>query len=124
MSEVVPSGTITESFIIWVRGHQVHTLSKISMLAVWSAEVASILVARLDPSYTPEGVYEARAVQLLRTLHPTPITTAFLAGSLAVTGSSGTQCSGSEKDIGLLPAGRTRSFGTQATRPSFFNMSA
>ncbi|OAX36590.1 hypothetical protein K503DRAFT_694873 [Rhizopogon vinicolor AM-OR11-026] len=85
VSEVVPSGTITETFIIWIRGHQVHTLSKISALAVWSVEVASILVARLDPSYTPEGVYEARAVQLLRTLHPTPITTAFLAGSLVVT---------------------------------------
>jgi protein-S-isoprenylcysteine O-methyltransferase Ste14 len=47
--------------------------------------VASILVAHLgiDPSQMiPESVYEARAVQLLRTLQPVPITLAFLAGSL------------------------------------------
>jgi protein-S-isoprenylcysteine O-methyltransferase Ste14 len=39
----------------------------------------------IDPSQIPEGIYSARALQLLRALDPTPITPAFLAGSLAVT---------------------------------------
>ncbi|KAG1869376.1 hypothetical protein DFJ58DRAFT_653486 [Suillus subalutaceus] len=51
--------------------------------AASSAEVANILVTHVDPSQVPE--YGARVVQLLRALHPTPITPVFLAGSLAVT---------------------------------------
>ncbi|KAG1733687.1 hypothetical protein EDB19DRAFT_1729932 [Suillus lakei] len=52
---------------------------------VWvasSAEVASILATHIDFSQIPVGIYGARALELLRSLHPTPITPAFLAGSL------------------------------------------
>ncbi|KAG1873188.1 hypothetical protein F4604DRAFT_2011999 [Suillus subluteus] len=51
--------------------------------AASSAEVANILVTHVDPLQVPE--YGARVVQLLRALHPTPITPVFLAGCLAVT---------------------------------------
>jgi protein-S-isoprenylcysteine O-methyltransferase Ste14 len=46
--------------------------------------VASILITRVDSSHIPDGIYSSRVVQLLRTLHTTPITPAFLAGGLAV----------------------------------------
>ncbi|KAG0706260.1 hypothetical protein DFH29DRAFT_191018 [Suillus ampliporus] len=81
--KVVP--TVVESFIIWVQ--EIHSLElmKISAWALSSAEVANILAMHIDPSQIPEGIYGARAVQLLRSLHPTPITPTFLASSLAVT---------------------------------------
>ncbi|KAG1787276.1 uncharacterized protein HD556DRAFT_1247106 [Suillus plorans] len=53
--------------------------------AASSVEVANILVTRMDPSQIPEGIYGARGLQFLRALHPTPISPAFLAGSLAIT---------------------------------------
>ncbi|KAG2031140.1 hypothetical protein BDR03DRAFT_1095689 [Suillus americanus] len=58
---------------------------KICTWAASSAEVANILAMHIDLSQIPEGIYGPRALQLLRALHPTPITPAFLAGSLAVT---------------------------------------
>ncbi|KAG1733689.1 hypothetical protein EDB19DRAFT_1207072 [Suillus lakei] len=60
-------------------------IKKISAWTVSLIEVANILAIHIDPSQIPEGIYGARALQLLRALHPTPITPAFLAGSLAVT---------------------------------------
>ncbi|KAG1783273.1 hypothetical protein EV702DRAFT_1019588 [Suillus placidus] len=59
-------------------------LIKISAWAVSSAEVANILAMHIDLSQVPEGIYGARAVQLLCSLHPTPITPTFIAGSLAI----------------------------------------
>lgn len=53
--------------------------------AASSVEVANTLVTHRDPSRIPKGIYGARALQFLRALHPTPISPAFLAGSLAVT---------------------------------------
>jgi protein-S-isoprenylcysteine O-methyltransferase Ste14 len=50
--------------------------------AVSSAEVANIIATHVNLSQVPQ--YGARVVQLLRALHPTPITPVFLAGSLAV----------------------------------------
>ena len=47
--------------------------------------MANILVTHLDLSQIPEEIYGARVVQFLRSLHPTSITPAFLAGSLAMT---------------------------------------
>jgi len=46
--------------------------------------VASILVTQLGTGPSHVAPEEATVVQLLHTLHTTPITTAFLAGSLAV----------------------------------------
>ncbi|KAG2131630.1 hypothetical protein DEU56DRAFT_953587, partial [Suillus clintonianus] len=60
-------------------------IKKICTWAVSSVEVANILAMHIAPSQIPEGIYVARALQFLRSLHPTPITPAFLAGSLAVT---------------------------------------
>ncbi|KAG1733801.1 hypothetical protein EDB19DRAFT_1190988 [Suillus lakei] len=80
--KVVPS-TALES--LTKRILELHALEIIkgSVWAASSAEVANILVTHVDPSQVPE--YGARAVQLLRALHPTPITPVFLAGSLTVT---------------------------------------
>lgn len=58
---------------------------KICTYLASSAEVANILVMHIYPSQIPEGIYGARALQLLHALRPTPITPAFLFGSLAVT---------------------------------------
>ncbi|KAG1733690.1 hypothetical protein EDB19DRAFT_1729945, partial [Suillus lakei] len=55
-------------------------IKKFCTWAATSVEVASILVMHIDPSQIPD----IRAVQFLRGLRPTPITPAFLAGSLAV----------------------------------------
>ncbi|KAG2131629.1 hypothetical protein DEU56DRAFT_453107 [Suillus clintonianus] len=60
-------------------------IKKFSIWAVSTAEVASILAMHIDPSQIPVGIYGAKALQFLRSLHPTPITPAFLSGSLAVT---------------------------------------
>ncbi|KAG1824404.1 uncharacterized protein BJ212DRAFT_1295579 [Suillus subaureus] len=57
---------------------------EISAWAASSAEVANILATYVGPSHIPEGIYGARAVRLLYTLHPTSITPAFLIGSIAV----------------------------------------
>ncbi|KAG1855325.1 hypothetical protein DFJ58DRAFT_727520 [Suillus subalutaceus] len=60
-------------------------LFKIGAWAASSVEVANILAMHiLGPSQIPECIYGASAVQLLHTLHPTPITLVFLAGSLSV----------------------------------------
>lgn len=58
---------------------------KICTYLASSAEVANIIVMHIYPSQIPEGIYGARALQLLHALRPTPITPAFLSGSLAVT---------------------------------------
>jgi len=68
----------------WYLKFRCMDLAVISAWAASFAEVASILAIHIDPSHIPEGTYAARAVQLLRILHPTPITPAFLAGSVAI----------------------------------------
>ncbi|KAG2111356.1 hypothetical protein DEU56DRAFT_749640 [Suillus clintonianus] len=80
--KVVPSTTL-EFFSRWVFERRGLDFIKGSIWAASSAEVAAILVTHVDPSHIPE--YGARAVLLLRALHPTPITPVFLTGSLAVT---------------------------------------
>ncbi|KAG2113024.1 uncharacterized protein F5147DRAFT_631760 [Suillus discolor] len=50
-----------------------------------SIEVANILAMHMGPSQIPDGVYGASALQFLRALHTTPITPAFIVGSLSVT---------------------------------------
>lgn len=80
--KVVPSSF--ESFMGWYLKFRCMDLAVISAWAASFAEVASILAIHIDPSHIPEGTYAARAVQLLRILHPTPITPAFLAGSVAI----------------------------------------
>ncbi|KAG2131645.1 hypothetical protein DEU56DRAFT_813617 [Suillus clintonianus] len=74
--------TAFESSIKWFMAFRGLEWMKIGAWAVSSAEVANILAMHIDPS---GGIYGARAVQLLRSLHPTPITPTFLAGSLAIT---------------------------------------
>ncbi|KAG1896259.1 uncharacterized protein F5891DRAFT_1055062, partial [Suillus fuscotomentosus] len=59
-------------------------LMRISAWAASLAEVASILAIHIDHSHIPEGIYGAGAVRILRILHPTPITPAFLAASTAI----------------------------------------
>ncbi|KAG1733696.1 hypothetical protein EDB19DRAFT_1207430 [Suillus lakei] len=93
--------TALESFFRWVlalRGLEIikvccvyaiqrvdiWTMYQISAWAASSIEVANILAMHIDPSQIPEGIYGARSVQLLRSLRSTPITPAFLAGSLAI----------------------------------------
>lgn len=79
--KVVPS-TSLESFSRWVL--ELHAMGFIKS-CIWAAsfaEVANILATHVDPSQVPK--YGVRVVQLLRALHPTPITPIFLAGSLAV----------------------------------------
>lgn len=58
------------------------TVLQISIWAASVAEVANIITKHINPLQTPEGFYGASAVQLVRVLHSTPITPAFLAGSL------------------------------------------
>ncbi|KAG1880472.1 hypothetical protein C8R48DRAFT_588549 [Suillus tomentosus] len=50
-----------------------------------SIEAANILAMHMGPSQIPDVVYGASALQFLRALHSTPITPAFLAGSLSIT---------------------------------------
>ncbi|KAG2117172.1 Isoprenylcysteine carboxyl methyltransferase family-domain-containing protein [Suillus discolor] len=60
-------------------------LLKVSTYTPLSAETANIIAIHMDPSKIPEGIYGAReAVQLLRSLHSTPITPTFLACNLAI----------------------------------------
>ncbi|KAG0706256.1 hypothetical protein DFH29DRAFT_825199 [Suillus ampliporus] len=77
--KVVPS---MSTCMRWFLRLQAVDMKKISAWALSSAEVANILAMHIDPS---NGIYNARAVHLLRSLHPTPITPSFLAGSLAIT---------------------------------------
>ncbi|KAG2047284.1 hypothetical protein BDR06DRAFT_897726 [Suillus hirtellus] len=79
--KVVPSSF--ESFMGWFLKLRCMDLA-ISAWAASFAEVASILAIHIDPSHIPEGICAARAVQLFRLLQPTPITPAFLAGSVAI----------------------------------------
>jgi len=84
----VVTTTALESFIRWILELHILNFVKIITWVASSAEVASILVAHLGVhllQVIPEGVYEARVVQLLRALQPTQITLAFLAGSLIIT---------------------------------------
>ncbi|KAG2151106.1 uncharacterized protein EDB93DRAFT_321569 [Suillus bovinus] len=74
-----------EVIILRFEGLWGNDIKKICSLAASSVEVASILATHMDPSQIPEGIYGTRVLQFLRALHPTPITPAFLAGSLAVT---------------------------------------
>ncbi|KAG2344593.1 hypothetical protein BDR05DRAFT_1058803 [Suillus weaverae] len=80
--KVVPSSF--ESFVEWFLKLRCMELMKISAWAASIAEVANILALHIGPSQIPEGIYGAEVVRLLRALHPTPITPAFLAGSIAV----------------------------------------
>ncbi|KAG2143934.1 hypothetical protein BD769DRAFT_1625621 [Suillus cothurnatus] len=74
-----------ETIILQFQSLWANDIKKICTWAASSIEVANILVMHIDPSQIPEGTYSARALQLLRALNTTPITPAFLAGSLAVT---------------------------------------
>ncbi|KAG1787273.1 uncharacterized protein HD556DRAFT_1530592 [Suillus plorans] len=80
--KVMPSSS--ESFIEWFLKLRGTKLLQISAWAASCAEVASILAIHIDPSHIPEDIYGASAVRFLRILHPTPITPAFLAGSIAI----------------------------------------
>ncbi|KAG1872231.1 hypothetical protein F4604DRAFT_1681332 [Suillus subluteus] len=80
--KVVPS--VSESFITLFLHLQGPDSFKISAWAASLVEVANILATHIGPSHIPEDVYGASAVRFLRTLHPTPITPIFLAGSLSV----------------------------------------
>ncbi|KAG2078391.1 hypothetical protein BDR04DRAFT_305888 [Suillus decipiens] len=73
---------VFETIIIRFQSLWGNDIKKICAWAASSVEVANILVVHMDPSRILEG---ARVLQLLRALHPTPITPTFLAGSLAVT---------------------------------------
>ncbi|KAG1829270.1 hypothetical protein EV424DRAFT_1535883 [Suillus variegatus] len=73
------------SVILRFEGLWGYDIKKICTWAASSVEVANLLVTHIDPSQIPEGIYGARALQFLGALHPTPISPAFLAGSLAVT---------------------------------------
>jgi protein-S-isoprenylcysteine O-methyltransferase Ste14 len=55
-----------------------------SALAVTFVEVANILAMHIDFAQVPGGIYGTKAVQLLYSLHPTPINPTFIAGSLAI----------------------------------------
>jgi protein-S-isoprenylcysteine O-methyltransferase Ste14 len=55
-----------------------------SAWAVTFAEVANILAMHSNLSQVPGGIYGTKAVQLLYSLHPTPINPTFIAGSLAI----------------------------------------
>ncbi|KAG2131644.1 hypothetical protein DEU56DRAFT_740035 [Suillus clintonianus] len=77
--------TALEYSVRWVLALRGLELMKISAWAASCVEAANILAMHIDPSHIPEGIYGARAVHLLRSLQPTPITPAFLAGSLAAT---------------------------------------
>ncbi|KAG2029424.1 hypothetical protein BDR03DRAFT_975834 [Suillus americanus] len=81
--KVVPSAS--ESFLNLFLGLRGPELMKIGAWVASSVEVANILAMHIGPSHIPEAVYGTSAVQLLRALHPTPITPVFLAGSLFVT---------------------------------------
>ncbi|KAG2094021.1 uncharacterized protein F5147DRAFT_820735 [Suillus discolor] len=59
-------------------------LMKTNTWVISLVEVANILATRLGPSDIPEGISGTRAMQLLRVPHPTPITPAFLVGSIAI----------------------------------------
>ncbi|KIK38153.1 hypothetical protein CY34DRAFT_15222 [Suillus luteus UH-Slu-Lm8-n1] len=74
--------TVLESSFKWLVSFRGLELVVISIWAASAAEVANIITKHIDPLQTPEGFYGASAVQLVRVLHSTPITPAFLAGSL------------------------------------------
>ncbi|KAG1795986.1 uncharacterized protein HD556DRAFT_1441819 [Suillus plorans] len=79
---VVPS--LFEFIIKWCIKLRCPELMKINIWAISLVEVANILATRIGPSDIPEGISGTRAVQLLHALHPTPITPAFLVGSIAI----------------------------------------
>ncbi|KAG1896252.1 uncharacterized protein F5891DRAFT_606137 [Suillus fuscotomentosus] len=74
----------SESFFEWFLKFRGTKLLQISVWAASLAEVTSILAIHIDPSHVPEDIYGIGAVRFLRILHPTPITPAFLAGSIAI----------------------------------------
>ncbi|KAG2069705.1 ICMT-domain-containing protein [Suillus decipiens] len=80
--KVVPS--VSESFMRLVLYIRLPEFVKITAWAASLVEVANILAMHIGPLQIPEGIYGASAVRLLYTLHPTPITPVFLAGSLSV----------------------------------------
>ncbi|KAG2117167.1 uncharacterized protein F5147DRAFT_768546 [Suillus discolor] len=80
--KVIPSSF--EFFIEWFLKLRGIKLLEISAWAASCAEVASILAIHIYPSHIPEDIYGAGAVRFLRILHPTPITPAFLVGSIAI----------------------------------------
>ncbi|KAG2067221.1 hypothetical protein BDR04DRAFT_1105375 [Suillus decipiens] len=80
--KVVPSAF--ESFMNLALNIRLPEFVKITAWAASLVEVANILAMHIGPLQIPEGIYGASAVRLLYTLHPTPITPVFLAGSLSV----------------------------------------
>ncbi|KAG1829273.1 hypothetical protein EV424DRAFT_1588135 [Suillus variegatus] len=81
--KMMPSSS--ESFIEWFLKFRGVKLLQISAWAASCAEVASILaIHSIDPSHIPEDIYGVGAVRFLRNLRPTPITPAFLVGSIAI----------------------------------------
>ncbi|KAG1795298.1 uncharacterized protein HD556DRAFT_1364350 [Suillus plorans] len=75
----------SDSIVSLLLDLQFPDLVKIVVWTATSVEVANILAMHIGPSQIPEGLYSTSAVQLLHTLHPTPITPALLTGSLFVT---------------------------------------
>ncbi|KAG2359971.1 hypothetical protein BDR07DRAFT_1291038 [Suillus spraguei] len=80
--KVVPLGF--ESFLSLIAYFRLLDLVKMTAWATSSVEVANILAIHIDPLQIPESIYGTGTVRLLHTLHPTPITPVFLAGSLFV----------------------------------------
>ncbi|KAG2359974.1 hypothetical protein BDR07DRAFT_1360605 [Suillus spraguei] len=80
--KVMPLGF--ESVLSPIADFRVLNLFKIIAWAASSVEVANILAMHTSPLRIPESIYGTGAVRLLHTLHPTPITPVFLAGSLFV----------------------------------------
>ncbi|KAG2117162.1 uncharacterized protein F5147DRAFT_302956 [Suillus discolor] len=83
-SEEKATPSSSESFNEWFLKLRGMKLLKTSAWAASLTEVASILAMHIDPSHIPEDIYGARAVRFLCNLHPTPITPAFLVGSIAI----------------------------------------
>ncbi|KAG1799385.1 uncharacterized protein HD556DRAFT_1430661 [Suillus plorans] len=77
--KVMPSSS--EFFLEWFLKLRGTKLLELSAWAASCAEVASILAINIYPSHIPDG---ASAVRFLRNLRPTPITPAFLVGSIAI----------------------------------------
>lgn len=83
LSEEKVMPTAFEASFKWLVSIRGLELVVISIWAASATEVANIITKHIDPSQMPEGFYGASAIQLVRILRSTPITPAFLAGSLA-----------------------------------------
>ncbi|KAG1768149.1 hypothetical protein EDD22DRAFT_949646 [Suillus occidentalis] len=84
LSEEKVMPTVFESSICSAMTFYGLDLLKMSAWAVTFAEVANILAMHIDLSQVPGNIYGTKAVQLLYSLHPTPINPTFIVGSLAI----------------------------------------